>query len=123
EVLVVFAKEVERLRLLPGVALKLAVLFDDLLHASLDLFEVVRRQRPRQLHVVIEAVLDRWANAEFRLGKDLLHGGGHDVRSRMPQAMYFIISLRREGFRAERKILIALKLFTHSGSPLLSAEC
>src|SRR5947208_5508189 len=38
EILVVLAEEIERLWLVPVVTMKLAILFDNLLHAPLDLF-------------------------------------------------------------------------------------
>ena len=49
-------------------------------HLRLDLLEVGRRQRPRQVEVVIEAVLDGRTDGELRVGEDVENGGRHHVR-------------------------------------------
>ena len=49
-------------------------------HLRLDLLEVGGRQRPRQVEVVVEAVLDGRTDAELRVGEDVEHGGRHHVR-------------------------------------------
>ena len=51
-----------------------------LAHLRLDLLEVGRRQRPRQVEVVVEAVLDGRTDAELRVGEDVEHGGRQHVR-------------------------------------------
>ena len=51
-----------------------------LAHLRLDLLEVGGRQRPRQIEVVVEAVLDGRTDAELRVGEDVEHRGRHHVR-------------------------------------------
>ncbi len=50
-----------------------------LAHLRLDLLEVGRRQRPRQVEVVVKAILDGRTDAELRVGEELEHGRGHHV--------------------------------------------
>ena len=52
---------------------------DALAHPRLDGREVVGRQRPRQLEVVVEAVVDDRTDAELRAREQVQHGLGHDV--------------------------------------------
>jgi hypothetical protein len=56
-----------------------------LAHAGLDPFEVLRRERAGHLEVVVEAVLDRGAEADAGAGKELADRGGEDVGGRMAQ--------------------------------------
>ena len=56
-------------------------------HALLDGGQVLRRQRTRQLHIVVEAVLDRRADGEARAGKEVLHGLGQHVRRAVAHAL------------------------------------
>ncbi len=49
-------------------------------HARLDPLEVVGRGRPRQLEVVVEAVVDRGPDAELRAREQVEDRLGHDVR-------------------------------------------
>jgi hypothetical protein len=58
---------------------------DDLLHPLLELRQVLRLERLRHVEVVVEAVLDRRADAELGLGEDVLHGLGQHVRGRVAQ--------------------------------------
>ena len=58
---------------------------DDLLHALLDLGEVVGLERLGDVEVVVEAVLDRRADAELGLREDVLHRLGEHVRGRVAQ--------------------------------------
>ena len=51
-----------------------------LAHLRLDLLEVGGRQRPRQVEVVVEAVLDGRTDGELRVGEDVKNGGSHHVR-------------------------------------------
>ena len=51
-----------------------------LAHLRLDLLEVGGRQRPRQVEVVVEAVLDGRTDGELRVGEDVENGGSHHVR-------------------------------------------
>jgi hypothetical protein len=57
---------------------------DDLLHRRLELAEVVRGERLRDIEVVVEAVVHRGADAELGLGVQLLDGLGEHVRCRVP---------------------------------------
>ena len=57
---------------------------DDLLHLLLDGGEVFRGERPLGIEVVVEAVLDRRADAEPRAGEQLLHGLGQHVGGGVP---------------------------------------
>ena len=57
----------------------------DLLHLLLDGLEVLGRERLLDVEVVVEAVLDRRADAELGLGEQLLHGLRHDVRGGVAQ--------------------------------------
>ncbi len=57
---------------------------DALGHPRLDRGEVVGRQRPRQLEVVVEAVGDRRPDPELRAREEIEDRLGHDVRGRMP---------------------------------------
>ena len=59
------------------------VLPNDSAHPLLDRPEVVGRERPREVHVVVETVVDRRPDAELGLGKDLPDGLRHDVRARV----------------------------------------
>ena len=55
------------------------------LHPLLDALEVVGGERAADVEVVVEAVLDRRADAELGLGEELLHGLRHHVRGGVPQ--------------------------------------
>jgi hypothetical protein len=57
----------------------------DLLHLLLDGLEILGRERPLDVEVVVEAVLDRRADAQLGLGEQLLHGLRHDVRGGVAQ--------------------------------------
>ena len=52
-------------------------------HAGGDRLEVVGRQRPGQLEVVVEAVADGRPDAQARVGEDPQHRLRHDVRRRV----------------------------------------
>ena len=56
---------------------------DGLVHARLDGRQVVRRQRPRQVEVVVEAVGDGRPDAQLRAREQVHHRLGHDVRGRV----------------------------------------
>ena len=51
----------------------------DLDHALLDTCQILRMERLLDSEVVVEAVLDGRADAELRLGEQVLHGLCHDV--------------------------------------------
>ena len=74
------SEELDRLRARHLLALERQVGFHDLAHDLLDLGEVLRREWRRAVEVVVEAVLDGGADGDFHLGKQSLHGLGHDVR-------------------------------------------
>src|SRR5947208_9442587 len=73
-------EELDRLRARHLLALERQVGFHDLAHDLLDLGEVLRREWRRAVEVVVEAVLDGGTDGDFHLGKQSLHGLGHDVR-------------------------------------------
>ena len=66
-------------------ALEALVLLDDLAHPGLDLLEVLGHERGLHVEVVVEAVLDRRADAELRVGEQVLDRLGQHVRGRVPQ--------------------------------------
>ena len=57
---------------------------DDLLHLLLERREVLGGEGPLGVEVVVEAVLDRRADAELGAGEELLHRLGQHVRGRVP---------------------------------------
>ncbi|AIY17733.2 Serine phosphatase RsbU, regulator of sigma subunit [Pimelobacter simplex] len=66
-------------------AVEALVLLDDLAHRGLELDQVLGDERGRHVEVVVEAVLDRRADAELGVGEDLLHGLRQHVGGRVPQ--------------------------------------
>ena len=60
-------------------------LLDDLLHSLFDLLQIVRFERLGDVEVVIEAVLDRWADPQFGVREQLLDGLRHHVRGGVSQ--------------------------------------
>ena len=60
-------------------------LLDDLVHLLFERLEVFGRERLRDVEVVIEAVLDRGAEPDFRVGAQPAHRGREDVRARVAQ--------------------------------------
>ena len=61
------------------------LLGDDLVHALLDRLEVLGRERATDVEVVVEAVLDRRADAELGHREEVLDGLGHHVSRRVAQ--------------------------------------
>ena len=59
-------------------------LLDDLLHLLLELGQVLRGERRGHVEVVVEAVLDRRADAQLRVREQLLHRLREHVRGRVP---------------------------------------
>ncbi len=59
---------------------KIAVFLDHLPHPRFDFPQVLLIQRARQIEVVVETVLNRWANSDFGLRELLQHRGRHHVR-------------------------------------------
>src|SRR6185437_12602376 len=66
-------EELDRAVALPFFACNLLVAIDDLVHALLDLHEVVRREWRGACKIVIEAGLGRGTEGHLRLGIELLH--------------------------------------------------
>ena len=60
-------------------------LLDDLLHLLVDAAEVLGGERGLDVEVVVEAVVDRRADAELGVGVELLHRLRHHVGRRVPQ--------------------------------------
>ena len=61
------------------------VLGDDLPHLRLDPGEIVAVHRLREPDVVVEPVVNGWADGELRPGVEPGHGVGEDVGGRVPQ--------------------------------------
>src|SRR5690606_5383219 len=66
-------------------ALERIVAADHLLHPLLDLGELIGRERLGHVEVVVEAVLDRRAEADLRLRTHLPHRRGEDVCRGVPE--------------------------------------
>src|SRR5438477_982780 len=94
-VLLALAEEPERLGHRHVAMLERQVLLGDLAHLHLDLSEVVRGQRAREIEVVVEAVGDRWSEAELRLREELQDRAGHHVRCRMAQRVELLVAVVR----------------------------
>ena len=73
------------LRAVHDLALEGVVALRHLGHLLLDRLEVLRRERPGHVEVVVEAVLDRRAEPDAGAGEELAHRGGHDVGRAVPQ--------------------------------------
>jgi hypothetical protein len=71
---------------------------DDALHLLLDGLQVLRGERIGDIEVVVEAVGDRWADAEPGIRVDLLHGLRHHVRRRVAQDAETVGRVDRHGF-------------------------
>ncbi len=68
---------------------------DDLAHPLLDLLQVLRRQCAGQVEVVVETILDRWADGDLGLpGEQLHHRLRHHVRRRMPDPVQLRLLVR-----------------------------
>ncbi|CAB4775399.1 unannotated protein [freshwater metagenome] len=64
-------------------ASKTLALLDDLLHALFNGLEVIGCERGLHVEVVVEAVINRRANAQLRAGVDVLNSLGQNVRGRV----------------------------------------
>ena len=73
------AVELERLSFGQQLALVGDVLRGQLAHLGLDALEILRRKRLLAQKLVEEAVLDRRADAQLHVGKQLQHGRGQQV--------------------------------------------
>ena len=69
---------------------------DDLLHPLLELGQVLGLERLGDVEVVVEAVLDRRADAELGLGEDVLHRLGEHVRGGVPQHVEPVRRVQRD---------------------------
>ena len=72
---------------------ELLALLDDLAHPGLDLLEVLRLERHLDVEVVVEAVVDRRADAEPGLGPDVLDRLRHHVRGGVPQDVVAVLAV------------------------------
>ena len=106
-----FAEELDRLVALPDFAPNVLVACDDLAHACLDGLEIARSEGLRACKVIVEAVFDRRADGDLRIGIELLHGFGHDVSCIMTEQLEAVGVLVRHDLdarvAADRKIEIA----------------
>ena len=97
----------------------------DLLHLLLDGLEVLGRERLLDVEVVVEAVLDRRADAQLGLGEELLHGLRHDVRGGVAQDVQAVLGgdLDRLDLVAVRELVReVLQLAGHAGGDDRSAR-
>src|SRR6266851_3280149 len=69
----------------PDLARHREVLFCQFRHALFDGTEIVRRERPLERKIVVEAVFNYRPDGHLRLGEQLLHGVGEQVRSGVPK--------------------------------------
>jgi len=91
-------ERVARLKAVEHGALERLFFGDDLAHALLDGRKVLRRERPIDVEVVVEAVLDRRTDAEPHRREQVFHRFGHHVRGRVPQdAQRLGVALRDDG--------------------------
>ena len=106
---------------------------DALGHARLDRGKVARRQRSRQLEVVVEAVGDRRPDPELRAREEIEHRLGHDVRGRVAHRVEVAVRARVEellrgaSFRSLQADLIGrldrcVGLFVGHRGPLLENQ-
>ena len=81
-------------------ALDLLVLLRELDHLRLDGRQILRREGPLVGEVVVEAVLDDRADRHLRLGEQLLHRIGQQVRRRVADHVQAVgVLLRHDGQR------------------------
>ncbi len=73
------------------------VLLDDLAHPGLDLLQVGRHERHLDVEVVVEAVLDRRADAELGVGPEVLHRLGHHVGGGVAQDVVAVLGVDGHG--------------------------
>ena len=75
---------------------------DDLAHRLLERLEVLGRERPLDLEVVVEAVGDRRADPELGVGEQLLHRLGQHVRGGVADHRAAVLGVRRRPARRRR---------------------
>src|ERR1051326_3624660 len=92
----------------PLLAADRQIALDDLGHLLLDAAEVVVAERAVGGEVVVEAVLDHWADRHLRPRKQLLHRHRHQVRGGMADRVEPGLRLRRDDlhFRAVRHLRV-----------------
>ncbi len=78
-------EELDRVVAFPDLAHDGLVLARELSHLLLDRFEVLWREASREREVVVEAVVDHRADRHLRLGKQLFHRVGEQMRGRVAQ--------------------------------------
>ncbi len=98
------SEELDRVVALPLLAGDLLVAVDDLMHALLDLDQILGRERDGAREIVIEAILDGRADGDLGLGIELLDRLGHHMGGVMAQ------QLKRVGIlgRDDRELHIAV---------------
>ena len=69
---------------------------DDLAHPLVEVGEVLRGERPRDVEVVVEAVLDRRADAELGVRERLLHGLRQHVGGGVPDHRPAVLGVGRD---------------------------
>jgi hypothetical protein len=72
------------------------VVGDDVAHPGLEPLQVGRGERGVDVEVVVEAVRDRRADAELRLGEEVLDGLGEHVRGGVPQDGPAVVGVDRD---------------------------
>jgi hypothetical protein len=88
-------------------------------HPAFDLFEVVRTQWPRQVHIVVEPMFNRRADCELGVRKNLLDGLGHEVGTGVPHPGQLVVPLILGRKRNVHLLGDLLYLFRdHSVTPL-----
>src|SRR5574337_33565 len=60
-------------------------LLRELAHRRLNNRQIVLGERTRRLNVVVKTILDGRTDGKFRIGQQLLHGGGHQVSGAMSE--------------------------------------
>ena len=78
------------------------VLGDDPLHLGLDLLEVLGRERPARVEVVIEAVLDGRPDADLHAREEALDGVRAEVRRGVAVQLQRVRMLRRDDLERAR---------------------
>ncbi len=86
------------------IALEGQVLPDHRPHPLFDPGEVIRLQRSREIEVVVEAVGDGRPEPELRVGEQLEHGAGHDMRGGMAQRVQRIVAVVRLARRLQVRL-------------------
>ena len=96
--LALLLKELQGLFAADFLALELEVLLDDLLHLFLDIRKIGFRQLTVDVEVIVEAILDGWADGQAHIGilVEALDGLCEDVGSRVAQCPAAILVVERQ---------------------------